>query len=97
MRGNGLRWVAAAMVAGAVTLSGGTAYAAHDHFVVTPNGNCHQVAQGQTAISDPDHGGYHQFHDHVHLGATGGSSAAPYELGDGHSQVVVYKDDCAAP
>ncbi len=88
--------VAAAVVSGVVTFTSGTANAGHDHFIVTPNGNCHQVAQGQTARTDPAHGG-HKFHDHVHLGATGGTSGAPFQLGDGHSQVVVFRDDCFAP
>jgi len=85
------------VVAAGVTLSAGTANAAHDHFIVTPNGDCHQVASGQTAISDPDHGGFHKFHDKVHAGATGGDTGAPFELGDGHSRVLLYKDDCFAP
>ena len=85
---------AVAVVSGAVTFSAGSAYAIHDHFVVTPNGNCHQVARGQTAIDDTAPGGYHQYHDHVHFGATGGSGGAPIELGDGHSVVAVYKDFC---
>ena len=38
---------AVAVVSGAVTFSAGSAYAIHDHFVVTPNGNCHQVARGR--------------------------------------------------
>ena len=87
--------VVVGVASGAVTLSVGSAYAGHDHFVVTPNGNCHQVAQGQTAIRETAHGGYHQFHDHVHYGATDGPGA-PVELGDGHSQVAVYKDHCPA-
>ena len=87
---------ATAIVAGTIVAST-AAWAGHDHYVITPSGKCHQVAAGQTAINDPDHGGYHRFHDHVHMGATGGSTAAPFELGDGHSQVVVYRDDCAAP
>ena len=86
--------VVAAVVSGAVTFAAGAAYAGHDHFVVTPNGNCHQVARGQTAISDSAHGGYHQYHLHVHFGATGGSGGAPIELGDGNSVVAVYKDAC---
>ncbi len=90
-------WVAVAVVSGAVTFSAGSAYAGHDHFVVTPNGNCHQVARGQTAINNSAHGGYHQYHDHVHRDATGGTTGAPFGLGDGHSVVVVYKDDCSAP
>ena len=39
------------------------AQAGHDHYIVTPNGACHQVAAGQTSIDDPSHGGYHRFHD----------------------------------
>ena len=85
--------VAVAVVSGAMTFSAGSAYAGHDHFVVTPNGNCHQVARGQTAISNPAQGGYHQYHEHVHFGATRGPGA-PVELGDGHSVVAVYKDFC---
>lgn len=90
-------WIGAVVASGAVTFSAGSAYAGHDHFVVTPNGNCHQVARGQTAINDPASGGFHQYHDHVHKGATGGSTGAPFELGDGHSRVVVYRDDCYSP
>ncbi len=83
--------------AGFILVGAGPAWAGHDHFVVTPNGNCQQIAEGQTSISDPEHGGYHKFHDLVHAGATGGTTAAPYEFGDGHSRVVVYRDDCVAP
>ncbi len=91
-----VRWITGALITGAVTLSAGTAFAGHDHYVVTPNGNCHQVAKGQTAINDSNHGGYHQFHVHVHFGATGGDGLPPHELGDGHSKVAVYKDNCPA-
>lgn len=87
----------AALVVGILTggslLVPAAAHAAHDHFVVTPNGSCHQVAAGQTAIDDPEHGGYHRFHENVHLGATE-SDSAPDTLGDGSSQVNVYKDAC---
>lgn len=92
-----IKTAAAAMLFTGTSLATAPAWAAHDHYVVTPNGDCHQVARGQTAIGDADHGGFHRFHDNVHRDATGGSTAAPYELGDGHSQVVVYRDDCAAP
>jgi len=77
----------------ATVLGAAPAEAAHDHFLVTPNGQCHQVAQGQTGISDPDHGGYHRYHFNVHLGATE-SPTAPDTLGDGRSRVNVYKDAC---
>lgn len=79
---------------GVLALTVGTAlpaFAAHDHFVETPNGNCHQVAKGQTAIDDPTHGGYHRFHSNVHIGATDSTNR---DLGKGHSPVNVYKDGC---
>jgi len=47
------------------------AAAGHDHYMRTPSGKCHQVAQGQTAISESDHGGYHRYHVNVHLGLAG--------------------------
>lgn len=47
------------------------AAAGHDHYMLTPSGKCHQVAQGQTAISDIDHGGFHRYHFNVHLGRAG--------------------------
>lgn len=88
--------IATTAVAGVLALSG-TAHAGHDHYIVTPNGKCHQVARGQTAIDDPEHGGRHRYHDNVHAGATGGTTGEPHELGDGHARVVVYKDSCSAP
>jgi hypothetical protein len=77
-----------ALAAAVVALSAAPALAAHDHYIVTPNGECHQVAQGQTSIDDPGRGGYHRFHDNVHTGA-----AAPDNktLGHGHAAVEVYK------
>lgn len=82
--------VAGAALAG--TMMAGPALAAHVHYVMTPNGACHQVASGQTSIADADHGGFHQFHDHVHLGATGdaGTPGDDY-LGNGNARVAVYK------
>lgn len=73
-------------------LGTGPAWAGHDHFIVTPAG-CHQVAQGQTGITDPDHGGYHRYHFNVHLGATE-STTSPDNLGDGNSPVQIFKDAC---
>ena len=67
------------------------AFAGHDHYIETPNGNCHQVAQGQTSIVDSSHGGYHRFHGNVHLGATDETNR---DLGGGHSPVNVYKNAC---
>jgi hypothetical protein len=68
------------------------AFAGHDHFIETPNGKCHQVAQGQTSIEDPTHGGYHKFHVNVHLGA-----ADSGVLGHGNSNVHVYREDPPPP
>lgn len=82
----------AAAAATATVLFAVPASAAHDHYIVTPNGKCHQVASGQTAIADSGHGGYHKFHDNVHTGA-----AAPDNktLGHGKAAVLVYKGDDA--
>jgi hypothetical protein len=81
-----------AVSAGALVVAmAGPAFAGHDHFVETPNGQCHQVAKGQTSIDDESHGGYHRFHGNVHLGATDETNR---DLGKGHSPVNVYKDAC---
>jgi hypothetical protein len=82
----------AASIATVMALSAAPALAGHDHFIVTPNGQCHQVAAGQTSIDDESHGGYHRFHVNVHTGAT----LAPdhHILGHGHAKVEVYKKAC---
>lgn len=82
--------VGAALVVSAMLGSSAPAFAGHDHYILTPNGKCHRVAAGQTAINDPAHGGYHRYHANVHLGATE-SSAAPDNLGDGRAATAVYK------
>ena len=84
----------AAAIAAVMALSAGPAFAGHDHYIVTPNGQCHQVASGQTAIDNDSHGGKHRFHDNVHTGA-----AAPDDktLGHGNAQVEVYKDTVDSP
>jgi hypothetical protein len=66
-----------------LVVTAGPALATHDHFVKTPNGNCHQVAQGQTALDAP-HAGEHRFHFNVHTGAAEGGV-----LGHGMSGVEV--------
>lgn len=76
----------------AATMLAGPAFAGHVHYVMTPNGACHQVGSRQTSIDDVDQGGYHQFHDHVHIGATGDTGTAGDDhLGNGHAPVAVYK------
>jgi hypothetical protein len=62
------------MVVGAAALtliSPGTARAAHEHWLETPGTCVENLGSGQTSISDPDHGGYHQIHENVHLGVPG--------------------------
>ena len=85
--------VSSALVAGGLTLGATPAFAGHDHFIVTPNGSCQQIGFGQTEISDSSHGGYHRFHENVHLGATE-SAGNPNNLGDGQAQTAIYKDFC---
>ena len=81
----------AASTAMMFALSAAPALAAHDHYIVTPNGQCHQVASGQTSIASPTHGGYHRFHVNVHTGAAGGDGGNEV-LGHGNAAVNVYRD-----
>ena len=74
----------AASAAVAVMVLAAPAAAGHAHYIVTPNGQCHQVAAGQTAINDESHGGKHRFHNNVHTGAADGGI-----LGHGNAAVGV--------
>lgn len=47
----------AASIATVLAMSAAPALAGHDHYIVTPNGQCHQVANGQTSIDEASHGG----------------------------------------
>jgi hypothetical protein len=87
--------VVAALGGGLAVVLGTPAHAGHTHFVLTPTGRCQQVATGSTAITDPEIGAFHAFHENVHLGATE-SATAPDTLGDGHAAVNIYKDACPA-
>lgn len=84
--------ISVVVLAGTLTLGATPALAGHDHFVVTPSG-CHRVAFGQSAIGDTSHGGFHRFHENVHVAATE-SSTSPSNLGDGHAVTAIYKDAC---
>ena len=66
----------------------GVAFAGHEHFLVTPGTCVEDIARGQTSNSDLEHGGYHQFHDNVHLGA--GGVGGPLNK-DGVAPVIVDK------
>ncbi len=64
----------AAVMAAMVALSS-PAFAEHAHYLDTQQdterGTCvEDIARGQTAISDKDHGGYHRFHENVHKGSS---------------------------
>jgi hypothetical protein len=61
------------------------ASASHDHDIVTPGTCVEDVARGQTA-KDAGEGGYHKFHENVHLG-TPGSKA----FDNANNPVEVYK------
>lgn len=60
--------------------------ASHDHYIVTPGTCVEDVARGQTAKGTGE-GGYHKFHENVHLG-TPGSDA----FGNPNNPVNVYKE-----
>ncbi len=62
------------------------AAASHDHYLVTPGTCVSDIARGQTA-KGPGEGGYHKFHENVHLG-TSGMNAFENE----NNPVAVYKD-----
>lgn len=47
------------------------AFGAHGHFLETPGTTVDDIASGQTAIAEEDHGGYHRFHLNVHIGKAG--------------------------
>ncbi|MBM3939982.1 MAG: hypothetical protein FJ318_03625 [SAR202 cluster bacterium] len=65
------------------------ARAGHEHFLVTPGTCVEDIAKGQTAIGDPDHGGYHRFHTNVHAGTPGGAGGPLHR--DGQAPVIVDK------
>ncbi|MFC4801858.1 hypothetical protein ACFPA1_21230 [Neobacillus sp. GCM10023253] len=69
-------------------LSATPAFAAHQHYLVTPGQTVCDIGSGQTSIDDPNHGGYHQFHEHVHLGTPG---TFAFKQG---GQVSVFKGTC---
>lgn len=50
--------------------------AGHSHWLSTPGTYISDIGSGQTSISDGSHGGYHRFHENVHLGTPGTSAFA---------------------
>lgn len=60
-----------ALVMAAMMALAGPAFANHQHYLLTPSGQCvNDVASGQTSRSATEPGG-HVFHENVHLGASG--------------------------
>ncbi|MDP9383586.1 MAG: hypothetical protein M3Q29_26280 [Chloroflexota bacterium] len=60
-------------IGGVVALSlvvAAPASASHEHYLVTPGTCVADIASGQTRKGAGD-GGYHQFHENVHLGTPG--------------------------
>jgi hypothetical protein len=69
-------------------ISATPAFAAHEHYLVTPGHTVCDIGSGQTSIEDSNHGGYHQFHENVHLGKPGS-----FAFNKG-GQVSVFKGTC---
>ena len=65
----------------------GVGLANHPHYLQTPGTCVEDIAGGQTA-KGPGEGGYHQFHNNVHLGQPGTDA-----FSEG-GQVAVGKGDC---
>jgi len=82
--------VAAVMVAMMALTS--PAFAEHKHYLQTPTTCVEDIAKGQTAISDTEHGGYHRFHENVHTGTPGEPGGAFSQGG----QVEVGKSETGA-
>jgi hypothetical protein len=60
----------AAVAAAMLSVSAPAAFASHDHYLVTPGTCVEDIASGQTE-KEPGEGGYHKFHENVHLGTPG--------------------------
>ena len=62
--------VTVAVVMAAMVVLSGPAFASHEHYLVTPGTCVEDIASGQTS-KGPGEGGYHKFHENVHLGTPG--------------------------
>ncbi len=72
-------------VAALSLMAGGSASASHDHYLVTPGTCVADIASGQTEQGMGE-GGYHQYHENVHLGTPGLQAFA-----NESNPVVIYK------
>jgi hypothetical protein len=75
----------AAVAAAMLSMSAPAALASHEHYLVTPGTCVEDIASGQTQ-KGPDEGGYHKFHENVHLGTPGMMAFA-----NENNPVAVYK------
>ena len=64
-----LTFAMAAVIAAMMAFSG-QAFASHQHYLLTPGTCVDDIASGQTE-KDLGEGGYHKFHENVHLGTPG--------------------------
>ena len=60
----------AAVAAAILSMSAPAAFASHDHYLLTPGTCVEDIASGQTQ-KELGEGGYHKFHENVHLGTPG--------------------------
>jgi hypothetical protein len=76
----------------ALTLGGASpALAGHEHFLITPGICVEDIARGQT--SQTSGGGFHQFHENVHIGTPG-----TFAMTQPNNPVQIYKvDQAGAP
>ncbi len=83
--------VGSAAALGVVILS--PAAASHEHYLVTPGTCVEDIASGQTS-QGPSEGGFHQFHDNVHMGTPGmyalGTVVGGVDM-EGQAPVGIYK------
>jgi hypothetical protein len=80
------RWKAILLGTCAALALAAPAAASHDHYLVTPGTCVGDIARGQTTKGEGE-GGYHRYHEHVHLGMPGMEAYA-----NEHNPVAVYKE-----
>jgi hypothetical protein len=62
--------IAVVLIMAASAVFSAPAFASHEHYLVTPGTCVDDIASGQTQ-KGPGEGGYHKFHENVHLGTPG--------------------------
>ena len=82
-------FVAVVLMGGLIVGTADRSLASHEHWLDTPGTCVADIASGQTA-QGPGEGGYHQFHENVHLGTPGTEAFA-----NPHNPVEVGKGSCS--